>query len=254
MLFAKEQRIGAAILCGIALVAWLVVAIWPARNEESPLPEPSPVSPKKSWEERKDSIRIADSLRYAQWAAEREQRYDSFRMADSLRRAEWKKERLKWRDSARVADSLWLDSVGIPYFTSRVKKDTILDLNHCDTSELMLIRGIGHYTAAQIIRYRGHLGGYYAPSQLTDELFEKLSLDTLLYHFTADTTAIRKLRINSCSAEHLARHPYLRYKQAKAIYDLRRKRIKISSLEELRSLPQLTDDDLRRLAPYISFE
>lgn len=254
MLFAKEQRIGAAILCGIALVAWLVVAIWPARNEESPLPEPSPVSPKKSWEERKDSIRIADSLRYAQWAAEREQRYDSFRMADSLRRAEWKKERLKWRDSARVADSLWLDSVGIPYLLPRVKKDTILDLNHCDTSELMLIRGIGRYTAVQIVRYRERLGGYYAPAQLTDELFEKLSLDTLLYHFTADTTAIRKLRINSCSAEHLARHPYLRYKQAKAIYDLRRKRIKISSLEELRSLPQLTDDDLRRLAPYISFE
>ena len=254
MLFAKEQRIGASILCGIALVAWLVVAIWPSLNEESPLQEPSPVAPKKSWEERKDSIRQADSMRYAQWAAEREQRYDSFHMADSIRRAEWKKERLKWRDSARVADSLWLDSVGIAYFTPRVKKDTVLDLNHCDTAELMLIRGIGRYTAVQIVRYREHLGGYYSTLQLTDEVFEKLSLDTLLCHFTADTTAIRHLRINTCSAQHLARHPYLRYEQAKAIYDLRRKRVRISSLDELRGLPQLTDDDLRRLKPYISFE
>lgn len=193
-------------------------------------------------------------MRYAQWAAEREQRYDSFRMADSLRRAEWKKERLKWRDSARVADSIWLDSVGIPYYTARVKKDTILDLNHCDTAELMFIRGIGRYTAVQIIQYRERLGGYYSPAQLTDELFSKLSLDTLLDHFTVDTTAIRKFRINSFSAEQLSRHPYLRYEQAKAIYDLRRKRVRISSLEELRSLPQLNDEDLKRLKAYISFE
>ncbi len=253
MLFAKEQRIGASILCGIALVAWLVVAMWPSRNTDSLPQEPSPVAPKKSWEERKDSIRLADSMRYVQWAAEREQRYDSFRMVDSLRRVEWKKERLKWRDSARVADSVWLDSVGIA-FVRRVKKDTILDLNHCDTSELMFIRCIGRYTAVQIVQYREHLGGYYSPLQLTDEAFEKLSLDTLLCHFTADTTAIRHLRINTCSAQHLARHPYLRYEQAKAIYDLRRKRIRISSLDELRGLPQLTDDDLRRLKPYISFE
>ena len=69
MLFAKEQRIGASILCGIALIAWLVVAIWPARNTGSLPQEPSPATPKKSWEDRKDSIRLADSMRYAQWAA-----------------------------------------------------------------------------------------------------------------------------------------------------------------------------------------
>lgn len=254
MLLAKEQRIGAAILCGIGLVAWLIVAIWPSFNP-SPVPqEPEPVkSSKKSWAERKDSIRLADSMRYVQWAAEREQRYDSFRMVDSLRRVEWKKERLKWRDSARVADSIWLDSVGIA-FVRRVKKDTILDLNHCDTSELMFIRGIGRYTAVQIVQYRERLGGYYSPSQLTDDVFSKLSLDTLLGHFTADTTAIRHLRINTCSVEQLNRHPYLRYEQAKAIYDLRRKRIRIRSLEELRSLPQLNDEDLKRLAAYITLE
>lgn len=254
MLLAKEQRIGAAILCGIALVVWLFVAVWPSRNPSS-VPEQAPASPsKKTWAERKDSIRLADSMRYAQWAAEREQRYDSFRMADSLRRAEWKKERLKWRDSVRAADSIWRDSVGIPYYTPRVKKDTILDLNHCDTSELVLIRGIGRYTAVQIIQYQERLGGYYSPLQLTDEVFGKLRLDTLLDHFTADTTAIRHLRINTGTAEQLARHPYLRYEQAKAIYDLRRQRVRITSLEELRGLPQLTEEDLQRLAAYISFE
>lgn len=251
MILAKEQRRAAVLLFSVALVAWFIVAVWPSRQKD--LPEPQPSAPKRSWEARKDSMRRTDSLRYAQWAAEREQRYDSFRVADSLRRAEWKTERQKQWDSIRVADSLWRDSVGIP-FIPRFKKDTILDLNHCDTAELQYIRGIGRYTAVQIVQYRERLGGFYSPTQLTDEVFGKLSLDTLLHHFTADAKDITPLRINSCNIDVLQRHPYLRYEQAKAIYNLRRKQLRLTSLDDLRALPELSDSDLHRLAPYLLFE
>lgn len=251
MILAKEQRRAAVLLFSVALVAWFIVAVWPSRQKD--LPEPQPSAPKRSWEARKDSMRRADSLRYAQWAAEREQRYDSFRVADSLRRAEWKTERQQKWDSIRVADSLWRDSVGIP-FIPRFKKDTILDLNHCDTTELQYIRGIGRYTAVQIVQYRERLGGFYSPEQLTDEVFGKLSLDTLLHHFTADAKDITPLRINSCNIDVLQRHPYLRYEQAKAIYHLRRKQLRLTSLDDLRALPELSDSDLQRIAPYLCFE
>lgn len=251
MILAKEQRRAAVLLFSVALVAWFIVAVWPSR--QNPIPEPQQVPPKRSWEERRDSIRRADSLRYAQWAAEREQRYDSFHVADSMRRAEWKTARQKQWDSIRVADSIWRDSVGIP-FIPRFKKDTILDLNHCDTAELQYIRGIGRYTAVQIVQYRERLGGFYSPTQLTDEVFGKLSLDTLLHHFTADAKDITPLRINSCNISTLQRHPYLRYEQAKAIYNLRRKQLRLTSLDDLRALPELSDSDLHRLAPYLLFE
>lgn len=251
MILAKEQRRAAVLLFSVALVAWFIVAVWPSRQKD--LPEPQPSAPKRSWEARKDSMRRADSLRYAQWAAEREQRYDSFRVADSLRHAEWKTERQKQWDSIRVADSIWRDSVGIP-FIPRFKKDTVLDLNHCDTAELQYIRGIGRYTAVQIVRYRERLGGFYSPTQLTDEVFGKLSLDTLLHHFTADAKDITPLRINSCNISTLQRHPYLRYEQAKAIYNLRRKQLRLTSLDDLRALPELSDSDLQRIAPYLCFE
>ena len=159
-MLSKEQRIGAAILFGIAFVAWIIYAIWPSRQPE--IPEPQAAKKHRSWEERKDSMRLADSLRYAQWAAEREQRYDSFRLADSMRRDEWKRTRQLQYDSFRIADSLWRDSVGFR-FPRHVKKDTIIDLNHCDTTDLQFIRGIGRYSAVQIIRYRDQLGGYYTP-------------------------------------------------------------------------------------------
>ena len=104
MILSKEQRIGAAILFGIALVALIAVAVWPSRQQCPHLPEPTSQKKHRSWEERKDSMRRADSVRYAQWAAEREQRYDSFRLADSLRRAEWKQLRQEQYDSFRLAD------------------------------------------------------------------------------------------------------------------------------------------------------
>ena len=194
-----------------------------------------------------------DSLRYAQWAKEREQRYDSFRLADSMRRDEWKRERQQAYDSFRIADSLWRDSVGWHY-ARHIKKDTILDLNHTDTTELQFIRGIGRYTAMQIIRYREQLGGYTSPSQLTDEAFSKLRLDTLLHHFTADSKDVQAIPVNSSSAERLQQHPYIRYQQAKAIYALRRKRTRLKSIEDLHDLPEFSENELKRLAPYLSFE
>ena len=249
MILSKEQRIGAAILFGIAIIAWIVMAIYPSTPET-----PDPKKPhKKSWAERKDSIRLADSMRFVRWREEREQRYDSFRVADSIRHEAWKIERQQRWDSMRIADSLWRDSVGWHY-AKRIKKDTIIDLNHCDTTDLLLLRGIGTYTARQIIRYREQLGGYYSPTQLTDEALARCHLDTLLAHFTADTTAIQRIDINSCSAERLQRHPYLRFSQAKAIYSLRRKKMQIRSIDELRTLPEMTDQDLLRIAPYLNFE
>ena len=252
MILAKEQRMGAAILIGIALVAWLVVAVWPSRQ---PIAAPEPAEPNRhrTWEERRDSMERADSIRYATWAAEREQRYDSFRITDSMRRAELKAALKHRRDSARVADSLWRDSMGI-HFTKRIKKDTVIDLNHCDTTDLLFLRGIGSYTATRIIRYREQLGGYASPAQLTDEPLANCHLDTLLAHFTADTSALQRINVNTCPLDRLQRHPYLRYSQAKAIYTLRRKQTRLHSPDDLRSLPELSEEDLDRIAPYLRFE
>ena len=251
-MLAKEQRIAALILFAIALIAWLFVAIWKGRHSQDDT-KTNKSKPYRTWEQRKDSMRHVDSVRYAQWAAEREQRYDSFRMEDSRRRQEWVAERQLRYDSLRRADSLWRDSVGWPQ-TRRIKKDTILDLNHCDTTELQFIRGIGRYTALQIVRYGQQLGGYYSPSQLTDEALADLHLDTLLRYFTANPKDVHTMHVNSCGVETLQRHPYLRYQQAKAIYTLRRTRVRIQSIEELRAVEEMSEEEIRKIEPYLDFD
>ena len=249
-ILAKEQRLGAIVLLVIALGVWLFFAI---RQSNHPDTTPPYKPTKKSWAERKDSIRLADSLRFAQWQEKREARYDSVKQALAVRHEAYKAELQQWFDSTRIADSLWRDSIGIR-FVKKIKKDTILDLNHCDTAELQLIRGIGRYTAVQIVKYRKQLGGFYSPEQLKDEVFAKFTLDTLLHHFTADSSDVQLLPVNSLTASELARHPYLRYEQAKAIYTLRRKHVRLNTINDLRALPELPDSTLSRLAPYLSFE
>ena len=251
MILSKEQRIAASILFGLTFAVWLGIAIWP-KSTDTLEPPTTPTNTKKSWSERRDSIRLADSLRYAQWTEERQQRYDSFRLVDSLRFIEWSRVRQARYDSFRHADSLWHDSVGW-FYAAHIKKDTILNLNTCDTTELQYLRGIGHFTAKQIIRYREQLGGFYSLQQLNDEPLAKFHLDTLAAHFILDSTAIQTMNVNSLSIERLQRHPYLRFKQAQAIYNLRRKQIKLKSIEDLRSLPELTEEDLIRLTPYLRF-
>lgn len=246
MILAKEQRIGAIIIISIAFIAWFVVAFWP--QDEQQAIEVTDQQPKKyrTWEERKDSMKRADSLRYAAWTKEREQRYDSFKLANSIGRQ-------NFYDSIRIADSLWRDSMGIKY-VKRIKKDTVLDLNHTDTAQLQLIRGIGSYSARRIVSYGKQLGGYCHPIQLTDSALGNLHLDTLLTHFIADTSAIQKIAVNSCSVERLRQHPYLRYSQAKAIYSLRRKMVKLNSINDLLQLHELDPKDIERLKPYLSFQ
>lgn len=159
----------------------------------------------------------------------------------------------RWRDSVRIA----ADSV--PRYVSH-KRDTILNLRTADTTELKMIKGIGSYRAKQIIRYRERLGGFVSVEQLREVkalqplLKDSLSTDSLLSHFFIDSVRVVPLKVNSMRVERLQRHPYLSFEQARAIYELRRKKIHLKHLDQLRTLDCLTEQDIQRLRPYLSFE
>jgi competence ComEA-like helix-hairpin-helix protein len=174
----------------------------------------------------------------------------------------------QWRDSIRTRrkDSIAalrdsgsgrVDSV--PRFV-RQKRDTILNLRTADTTELKLIKGIGSYRAKQIIRYREQLGGFASVEQLREVkalqplLSDSLSADSLLGHFVLDSVKVAPLQVNIAHVESLQRHPYLSFEQAKAIYELRRRKIRLKSIDQLRTLDCLSESDLLRLQPYLSFE
>ena len=165
----------------------------------------------------------------------------------------------QYRDSMQKSqrDSVMVDSM--PRHVSQ-KRDTILNLRTADTTELKMIRGIGSYRAKQIVRYREQLGGFAHVEQLCEIkalqplLTDSMAADSLLAHFWLDSVIITPLSVNRAGVEKLQRHPYLSFEQAKAIYELRRKKIHLDSIAQLKKVDCFTEQELKRLTPYLSFE
>lgn len=136
------------------------------------------------------------------------------------------------------------------------KTDDIVELNSADTALLKQIRGIGTVFARRIVGYRRILGGYYSVEQLkevygmTDETFEKASP-----YISIDDSQIIKINVNKASIEKLKRHPYIKtFQRAKAIYEYRRKKVKLENIRQLKHLEEFTEEDWVKLEPYLSFE
>jgi competence ComEA-like helix-hairpin-helix protein len=153
-------------------------------------------------------------------------------------------------DSAQV-DTIHLDS--LPKWRS-IKKDTILNLRTADTTELKLIRGIGSYRAKMIVRYREQLGGYARVEQILEARgMDKVVADSILPHFYIDSVVLNKMPVNKIRPEVLHRHPYLSFEQAKAIYEYRRRHIRIKSAEELKKIKGLSPTDIEKISIYLDF-
>ncbi len=136
------------------------------------------------------------------------------------------------------------------------RDDIIIELNEADTALLQQIRGIGRGYARRIVSYRNVLGGYYSVEQVREvygmqpEVFEQIK-----HSLTADGNLIEKIDVNTASIEKLKRHPYIKtFQKAKAIYEYRRKKVKLIHIDELRVLDEFNDEEINRLTPYLEFK
>jgi len=148
-----------------------------------------------------------------------------------------------------------------PSSTSNYKKDSLrypvkirkgehVVLNIADTAMLRQVPGIGAYYAKEIVRYGKWLGGYVSVDQL-DEI-DNFPEEAKKY-FVIEKSDPQKLNVNKLTLQQLRRHPYINFYQAKAITDYRRLHGDIKSLRDLRFSSDFTDEDIRRLEPYIAY-
>lgn len=173
-------------------------------------------------------------------------------LRDSLRRDSLQQRYNARRDSIETAYMQRRDSL-IKIGKLHIKKDTIIDINTADTNDLQYIRGIGKYTAIQIIRYRSLLGGYYTTQQLLEiQQIEYLNWDSVMPHLICDSSLIQPIQVNIASVEKLRHHPYISFTKAKAIYETRRRKIRLNGIEDL--CPSVfTAEEASKIRPYIDF-
>lgn len=136
----------------------------------------------------------------------------------------------------------------------KLKEGETIELNSSDTTALKKIPGIGSGFANRIVKYNNLLAGYHN----LDQLKEVWGMDDYLYDKIVPYLTIvpktKKIKVNSASFDEMNKHPYISYKQAKVIADIRERKGTIESINRLSLLDEFTDKDLKRLAPYLSFE
>ena len=133
----------------------------------------------------------------------------------------------------------------------KLQEGSVVALNEADTTALKKIPGIGSYYARRIVNYRQQLGGYVSASQLQE--IEGMPEDIGQW-LTVDPSNIRRIDVNHATKNQLVRHPYLRVYRAQDIWNYRHNQGPLQSIDDLRSLPSFTEEDIERLRPYLEFK
>ncbi|MDH6343571.1 competence protein ComEA [Parabacteroides sp. PFB2-12] len=141
------------------------------------------------------------------------------------------------------------------YRTNKYPVGTVVELNTADTTILKRVPGIGSVFANRIVRYRNLLGGFYS----VDQLGEVYGIDAERYEalkdwFCVNPERVRKLPVNVLPLDSLLRHPYIDYPQARVINQLVHRKGRLTGWNNLELLEEFTENDRKRMEPYLSFE
>ena len=129
-----------------------------------------------------------------------------------------------------------------------------LELNNCDSTEIVVVPQFGTKRAQKLVEYREKLGGFYAFEQLKEVyVLQNIDVDFLKKYFTLNPSLIRKININSATYKELTAHPYIDSYLAKLIINYREKNGKFSSLEEVQKVTNAYQELVEKLRYYFEF-
>lgn len=145
------------------------------------------------------------------------------------------------------------DTLSLNHIKNFAKEEvTSIEINSADSVDLLKLK-IPGYLISKIILYRNQLGGYANKFQLLEiyhfpeSIFERIH--SLLQ---VNTSLILPIGVNSKSEEELALHPYLSYKEAKAIVLYRKNNGAIKNQDDFEKINAVGTETKERLKPYLA--
>ena len=137
-------------------------------------------------------------------------------------------------------------------YPKKLTGDATVNINTADSATLCRIPGIGAYNARRVVRYRKQLGGFVSTSQLL--ALEEFPADALAWMEVGSSPSISRIDINHITQRRLMHHPYFGYYRASEVISYRKVHGPLKSIEDLRSLPHFTSEDIQRITPYLEFK
>ena len=127
-----------------------------------------------------------------------------------------------------------------------------LEINNCDSGQLVRNLRLKPWLAARVIKYRHLLGGFYSKLQLKDvyglkpELFQKIAP-----YIKVDTNRIHKIDLNHAQFKTILHHPYFDYKTTRRLIYMRNKIHGFRSLTQLKAQHLFSDSVFNNIRHYL---
>ena len=138
---------------------------------------------------------------------------------------------------------------------SKKKEQLVIDINQAGEEEFKKLYGIGPSFSKRIVKYRNILGGFTSIEQLqevyglSDSTYQKIKP-----HLVLKTAIPKKINLNTATVEELKAHPYLNYRQAKAIIAYRDQHGDFSAVEGLQELVAISSETYQKIVLYLKVE
>ena len=129
-----------------------------------------------------------------------------------------------------------------------------VEINTADSATLVWVDGIGAKSASEIIKYRRLLGGYHSVEQLSElKCITESNFEKILPKIWCDSFVISKIDINFARSLELERHPYISAQALRRIVKQRQLKGGWTRIEEMIDDDILSEEEAKRLAPYLRF-
>ncbi len=129
-----------------------------------------------------------------------------------------------------------------------------VDLNRCDTNDIVVVPQFGSKRAARLVEYRDRLGGFYSLNQIREVyVLQDIDMQLVEKYFYLGPSEVRKININTASYKELVSHPYFDAYLTKVILNYRGKNGNITSFEQLQSITHAYPELMDKLKHYVVF-
>ncbi len=138
-------------------------------------------------------------------------------------------------------------------FQTEKKAKIIVNVNTADQEELESIPGVGSFYAKNIIKYRDRIGGFVKKEQLLEVWKMDLEKYNAIEEFMVlDVNEIRKIHINTATAEELKQHPYFNWNIANSVVKMRIQKTGFKRIEEIKESVLIDEEFFEKIKPYLS--
>lgn len=129
-----------------------------------------------------------------------------------------------------------------------------LDLNRCDTGDIVVVPLFGSKRAARLVEYRERLGGFYSLAQVREVyVLQDMDVSHMEKYFYVNSGDVRKININTATYKEMVSHPYFDAYLTKTILHYREQHGAIHSLEELQQVTHAYPELIEKLRHYVVF-